>query len=48
MAQRIESDTFRSFEVYFSITLIYLLLSWLMMGLFALISRLAFNYPAAR
>lgn len=48
VAQRIESDTFRSFEVYFSITLIYLLLSWLMMGLFALISRLAFNYPAAR
>jgi polar amino acid transport system permease protein len=48
VAQRIESDTFRSFEVYFSITLIYLLLSWLMMGLFALISRRAFNYPAAR
>jgi len=48
VAQRIESDTFRSFEVYFSITLIYLLLSWLMMGLFALISRRVFNYPAAR
>ncbi len=48
VAQRIESDTFRSFEVYFSITLIYLAVSWLMMTLFAVISRLAFNYPTAR
>jgi polar amino acid transport system permease protein len=45
VAQRIESDTFRSFEVYFTITLIYLLLSWLMMTLFAAVSRLAFDYP---
>ncbi|MCA1368424.1 amino acid ABC transporter permease [Bradyrhizobium sp. BRP14] len=44
-AQRIESDTFRSFEVYFTVTAIYLALSTLMMGLFALISRQYFNYP---
>ena len=44
-AQRIESDTFRSFEVYFTVTAIYLVISTLMMGLFALISRHHFNYP---
>ncbi|AZO48798.1 MAG: ABC transporter permease subunit [Mesorhizobium sp.] len=44
-AQRIESDTFRSFEVYFTVTAIYLAISSLMMGLFALISRHYFNYP---
>lgn len=48
IAQRIESDTFRSFEVYFTITVIYLLISWLMMTLFAAIARLAFHYPTAR
>jgi polar amino acid transport system permease protein len=45
-AQRIESDTFRSFEVYFTVTAIYLVISSLMMGLFALVSRHYFNYPA--
>ncbi len=45
VAQIIESDTFRSFEVYFTITLMYLAISWMMMGLFALISRHFFNYP---
>jgi polar amino acid transport system permease protein len=44
-AQRIESDTFRSFEVYFTVTAIYLVISTLMMGLFGLISRHYFNYP---
>jgi polar amino acid transport system permease protein len=44
-AQRIESDTFRSFEVYFTVTAIYLVISTLMMGMFALISRHHFNYP---
>ncbi|APO73680.1 amino acid ABC transporter permease protein [Rhizobium etli 8C-3] len=44
-AQRIESDTFRSFEVYFTVTAIYLVISTLMMGLFALVSRRYFNYP---
>ncbi|TCU37240.1 amino acid ABC transporter permease [Rhizobium azibense] len=43
--QRIESDTFRSFEVYFTVTAIYLVISTLMMGLFALVSRRYFNYP---
>jgi len=45
VAQIIESDTFRSFEVYFTITLMYLVISWMMMGLFALISRRFFSYP---
>jgi polar amino acid transport system permease protein len=45
VAQRIESDTFRSFEVYFSITLMYLAMSWVLMSVFALISRRYFSYP---
>lgn len=45
VAQRIDGDTFRSFEVYFTVTAIYLCVSWLMMSLFALIARLSFNYP---
>ncbi|MCM2449293.1 amino acid ABC transporter permease [Agrobacterium vitis] len=45
VAQKIEADTFRSFEVYFSITLLYLVISSLMMGAFALISRIFFSYP---
>lgn len=44
-AQRIESDTFRSFEVYFSVTGIYLVISSVMMSVFALISRHFFSYP---
>lgn len=36
-AQRIESDTFRSFEVYFTATV--------MMGFFAVMSRRYFSYP---
>ncbi len=45
VAQRIESDTFRSFEVYFTITLMYLAISWIMMTGFAVISRRYFSYP---
>jgi polar amino acid transport system permease protein len=45
VAQKIEADTYRSFEVYFSITVLYLIISSLMMGAFALISRVSFNYP---
>ena len=45
VAQKIEADTFRSFEVYFSITILYLIISSLMMGVFALISRISFSYP---
>jgi polar amino acid transport system permease protein len=45
VAQKVESDTFRSFEVYFTITGIYLVLSWLLMSVFGLIGRRAFAYP---
>ncbi len=45
VAQRIESDTFRSFEVYFTITAMYLLISWVMMTMFAAIARRQFAYP---
>lgn len=45
VAQRIESDTFRSFEVYFTITLMYLLISWAMMTGFAVLSRQYLSYP---
>src|ERR1051325_11333196 len=44
VAQRIESDTFKSFEVYFTITIIYLTISWIMTGMFALIARHFFSY----
>ena len=44
-AQRIESDTFRSFEVYFTVTAFYLVMSWLMMTMFNAISRRYFSYP---
>lgn len=45
VAQRIESDTFRSFEVYFTITLMYLAISWVMMTGFAVLSRQYLSYP---
>jgi polar amino acid transport system permease protein len=45
VAQIIESDTFKSFEVYFTITLMYLVISWIMMGIFGFISRYYFSYP---
>lgn len=45
VAQRIESDTFRSFEVYFSVTFLYLVISWLLMAGFAAISHRFFSYP---
>lgn len=44
-AQRIESETFRSFEVYFTITGLYLLISWLMMTVLSAVGRRRFNYP---
>lgn len=47
VAQKVEADTFRSFEVYFTITAIYLALSWMLMTLFGFIGRRAFAYPAA-
>ncbi|MGO4741769.1 amino acid ABC transporter permease [Bosea sp. 2KB_26] len=45
VAQRIESDSFRSFEVYGTVTLFYLVISWLMMRFFGLISSRYFSYP---
>jgi polar amino acid transport system permease protein len=44
-AQRIESETFRSFEVYFTITGLYLLISWLIMGALSFLGSRYFNYP---
>ncbi len=46
VAQRIESDSFRSFEVFGTATLMYLVISWMMMRFFALISARYFSYPA--
>src|SRR6478672_8241903 len=34
VSQRIESESFRSFEVYFTVTVFYLVISWVMMRLF--------------
>jgi polar amino acid transport system permease protein len=45
VAQRIESDSFRSFEVYGTVTLFYLIMSWLMMRFFGVISARYFSYP---
>lgn len=45
VAQRIESDSFRSFEVYGTITLFYLAISWVMMRFFSAISTRYFSYP---
>ena len=45
VAQRIESDTFRSFEVYFTVTAIYLAISWAMMTGFAAVFRHVLDYP---
>lgn len=45
VAQRIESDSFRSFEVYGTVTLFYLAMSWLLMRLFALIQARYLSYP---
>ena len=45
VAQIVESNSFRSFEVYFTVTLLYLFMSWLMTLLFNFIWRRNFNYP---
>ena len=45
VAQRIESDSFRSFEVYFTVTFLYFAMSFLMMQIFGLIERRYFSYP---
>ena len=41
----LEGITFRSFEVYGTITLLYLLMSWAIMQAFGLLGRRYFDYP---
>lgn len=45
VAQNIDSETFRSFEIYFFVSFVYLGISWLVMSLFAAVGSLAFRYP---
>jgi polar amino acid transport system permease protein len=45
VAQRIESDSFRSFEVYGTVALFYFVMSWLVMSMFRIIGKLSFDYP---
>lgn len=45
VSQQIESESFRSFEIYFTITLFYLVISWTMMRLFSFFSSRYFAYP---
>jgi polar amino acid transport system permease protein len=45
VAKRIESDSFRSFEVYSAITLMYFALSWIVMNMLKLISSRFLSYP---
>ncbi|MEF9962945.1 MAG: amino acid ABC transporter permease [Comamonas sp.] len=48
VAANIQSETFRSFEVYIVVAVIYLLLSLAFNLLFKLIYRMALNYPDRR
>lgn len=45
VAQQIETSSFRSFEVYGVVTVLYLVISWLMMRAFGAISTRYFSYP---
>ena len=45
VAKRIESDSFRSFEVYGTVTLLYLTMSWLVMLILNSLGSRYFNYP---
>ena len=45
VAQRIESDSFRSFEVYGTVTILYLAMSTLMLFGFSALVRRLFRYP---
>jgi polar amino acid transport system permease protein len=45
VAKRIESDSFRSFEVYGTVTILYLIMSWMIMTFLNFISSRYFNYP---
>lgn len=48
VAANIQSETFRSFEVYIIITAIYLALAMAFSLLFRIVYRLSFNYPLGR
>jgi polar amino acid transport system permease protein len=45
VAQRIENETFRAFEVYGVVTLLYFAMSWLMMNFLSFISSRYLSYP---
>jgi polar amino acid transport system permease protein len=46
VAKLIENESFRSFEVYFTVTLLYLVMSWLLMKILAFIAWRYLTYPA--
>ena len=46
VAGRIEAESFRSFEVYFTITFIYLVISWAIMGMLKYVGGRYLYYPA--
>jgi polar amino acid transport system permease protein len=48
VAANLQSQTFRSFEIYIVVAGIYLLLALMFSALFRVIYRLALNYPAGR
>ncbi|MBZ6078253.1 amino acid ABC transporter permease [Microvirga puerhi] len=45
VGQRVESESFRSFEVFGTMTLFYLIISWLLMRVFGMITTRYFSYP---
>jgi polar amino acid transport system permease protein len=45
VAKQIENESFRSFEVYFTVTGLYLVMSWLMMKFLQFISSRYLSYP---
>jgi len=47
MAQDVQARTFRPFEAFITVTIIYLVLSLLFSGLFAALERLAFGRKVA-
>ena len=48
VAANLQSQTFRSFEIYIVVAVIYLALALAFSALFRVIYRLALNYPAGR
>lgn len=45
VAQVMENNTFRSFEIFGVVTALYLLMSWVMMRMFAQVNAHYFSYP---